>query len=209
MTRPGPPTPGIPPEALARFTAAEGRLYPLALVDPGGYERAVALTGRLLTELRATCPDIDAVLRRRSALVEDLAATADGTAELAGLPPETPVDAACAVRCRELQEATRARQVAARLAAARAAGREWLVEEPDPEAVMAGQYRRVELHVPTGTALVCSVEAGSSGSPTAYRLEVIPPAGADTTAPEVTETYEDQSAWTLALERRRQELSRP
>ena len=208
--RSAPPTPGIPPEALARFTAAEARLYPLALVDPGGYERAVSLTGRLLTELRATCPDIDAVLRRRGALVDDVTAQTAGTAELAGLPPETPVDAASAVRCRELQEETRAREVAARLAGARAAGSEWLVEEPDPEGVMAGQYRRVELHLPTGTVLVCSVEAGSGGSPTAYRLQVIPPAGADgTTAPAVTETYEDRAAWSRALERRRRELSRP
>ena len=209
MTHAGPPPQGIPPEAVARFTAAEARLYPMALVDPAGYERAVALTGDLLAELRRTCPDVDTVLRRRSDLVRLLAeGSRERRGELAGLPPETLVDAASAVRCRELREEQRAAEAVARVAAARAARQEWLVDEPGPEAVMAGQYRRVELHVPTGTALVCSVEAGGGGSGVAYRLEVIAPLAADGTAgPGVTETFEDEASWSLALEWRRQELS--
>src|SRR6478672_7415503 len=68
MTDPGPHTPGIPPDAVARFTAAEALLYPLAAVDPVRYERAVSLTAELLPDLRrhrggaaaARCPGPDA-----------------------------------------------------------------------------------------------------------------------------------------------------
>jgi hypothetical protein len=66
MSHPASHTPAIPPEAMVRFTAAEARLYPVAMVDPETYERAVTLTGTLLKDVRATCPDIDAVLHRRA-----------------------------------------------------------------------------------------------------------------------------------------------
>ena len=32
------PVDEVPVEAMARFTAAEARLYPMALTDPAGYE---------------------------------------------------------------------------------------------------------------------------------------------------------------------------
>ena len=103
MADPAPHT-RIPPDAEARFTAAEARLYPLVMVDPDSYERAVTLTGMLLEDLRSTCPDIDSVLKRRGALLPLLTGPADETRpSLAGLNPETLVDAASALRCRELQ----------------------------------------------------------------------------------------------------------
>lgn len=104
MPNPAPDTPGIPPDAVSRFTAAEARLYPLALVDPEMYERAVTLVGMLMKPLRATCPDIDAVLQCREQLLLFLTETADeARPSLAGFSPETLVDAASALRCRELQ----------------------------------------------------------------------------------------------------------
>jgi hypothetical protein len=94
----------IPREALVRFTAAEGRLYPLAMVDPEAYERGVTLTGMLLKDLRSTCPDIDAVLDRRETLLQLLTETPEENSPSAGgFSPETLVDAASALRCRELQ----------------------------------------------------------------------------------------------------------
>lgn len=209
MTRPGPPSRGVPPEAVARFTAAEARLYPLAVVDPAAYERGVTLTGMLLADLRDTCADVDAVLRRRSAMIRRLRDSTDEAGPgPVGLRPETLVDAASAVRCRELQKEQAARDVAAKVAAAREAGVEWLIEEPDPGSLFSGLYRRVELHVPTGTALVCTVEADGSGHAAAYRLEVVPPRDAGGPPPgEATETYEDQPSWARAIERRRDELS--
>jgi len=103
MLHPASPTPGIPPDVMARFTAAEARVYPLVMVDPEIYERAVTLTGMLLKDLRSTCPDIDAVLRRRKALTSLLTETTDeDRPSLIGLDPDTLVDAASAQRCREL-----------------------------------------------------------------------------------------------------------
>jgi hypothetical protein len=104
MSNPDPHVSRIPPDAVARFTSAEARLYPLAMVDPDQYERAVTLVGTLLKDLRATCPDIDAVLQRRAALLLRFTETAaEAWPILAGVSPETVVDAASAVRCRELQ----------------------------------------------------------------------------------------------------------
>lgn len=210
MTHPAPHTPGIPPDAVVRFTAAEARLYPLAIVDPEAYERAVTLTGTLLKDLRATCPDIDAVLHRREALMLLLLTeTTDGARpSLTGFTPETLVDAASALRCRELRAELDAAAAEARVAAARQAGQEWLVDEPDPAAVMAGFYRRIELHVPTGAVLVSSVEAGSTGAPAAYKLQLFPPPDATgLSADELTQTYQDRASWDLAAQRRRAEMS--
>ena len=104
MSDTDPHTPGIPPDAMSRFTAAEARLYPLALVDPEAYERAVTLVGMLMSPLRGTCPDVDAVLGCRDSLLVFLTKTTDEAGpSLGGFSPETLVDAASALRCRELQ----------------------------------------------------------------------------------------------------------
>src|ERR1019366_7834535 len=133
MSHPAWPSPGIPPDAVVRFTAAEARLYPLAMVDPETYERAVTLTGSLLKHRRATCPDIDAVLHRREALMLLLTETTDeARPSLIGFTPATLVDAGSALRCRELQAELGAAAAEARVAAAREAGQEWLGDEADP-----------------------------------------------------------------------------
>jgi hypothetical protein len=99
----GPPDP-IPAAALVRFTSAESRLYPMAMTDPDGYKRAITLVGMVANELRQQCADIESVLERRDELIAALPglAAANGL-ELAGLPPDAVVDAASALRCRELQ----------------------------------------------------------------------------------------------------------
>ena len=93
----------IPPAILLRFTSAESRLYPMAMTDPDGYERAITLVGMVANQLRQQCADIESVLERRDELLAALPvlAAAKGL-ELAGLPPDAVVDAASALRCREL-----------------------------------------------------------------------------------------------------------
>jgi hypothetical protein len=94
----------VPAAALARFTSAEERLYPLAMVDPVGYERAVTLIGMVAEELRQQCAAVESVLARRDELIAQLPGLAAGKGlELGGLPPDAVVDAASALRCRELQ----------------------------------------------------------------------------------------------------------
>ena len=85
----------------ARWRAAEGRLYPLIMVDPALYEVAVTLV----------CEAAD-VLRRRCGTVSELLGV-DASTALASCPsapvmsalgfdPGTAFDAACAYRWREL-----------------------------------------------------------------------------------------------------------
>ncbi|HEU0288184.1 MAG TPA: hypothetical protein VFR22_14145, partial [Nocardioidaceae bacterium] len=94
----------LPAEAMMRFTAAEGRIYPLAMTDPEGYERAITLVGLVATELRRSSTTFEAVLAARDDLIEQLSDLAEAAAaEPVALPPDTIVDAASALRCRELQ----------------------------------------------------------------------------------------------------------
>jgi hypothetical protein len=116
------------------------------------------------------------------------------------------VDAASALRCRELSASTAAADREARRSAARASGQEWLVDEPDAAAVMAGSYRRVEHHLPTGTALVSSMEAGSRG-PVTYRLEVTPGTGRVGEPHEPARTFADRDEWLRVTEQYRSAIS--
>ena len=205
MAEPAGP-PQLPPEAAARLSAAEDRLYPLAMVDVERYQRGTTLCGLLLEDLRLTAPDIPSVLSRRPSLVELVPALASrASVSLIGLHPETLVDAASALRCRELEAERLHALRQARIAAARGEGQEWLVDEPSPAAVMAGFFRRVELHLPTGTRLVSSVEAGGAGQPVTYALELVPPSGLE--QPAKSEIFDDEGAWRRAAKRYRAEIS--
>jgi hypothetical protein len=76
----------------------------MAMTDPDGYERAITLVGMVANELRQHCADIESVLERRHELIAELPGLAGAKGlELGGLPPDAVVDAASALRCRELQ----------------------------------------------------------------------------------------------------------
>lgn len=93
----------IPTEALSRFAAAEARLYPMALTDPEGYQRATTLVGLVADELRRSAGDVPAVLQRRAELVDLIPTLAqDAGIDPAEIPAEAVADAASALRCREL-----------------------------------------------------------------------------------------------------------
>jgi hypothetical protein len=95
--------PVLPAAALARFTSAEARLYPMAMTDAVGYELATTLVGLVATELRRDCQDVESVLSSRDSLIDRLPQLAgEAGLELEGLAPDTVVDAASALRCREL-----------------------------------------------------------------------------------------------------------
>ena len=54
--------PEVPDAMLARWFAAEDRLYPVVMVSPERYESAVRVVGRLAEHLRAECPDIPSLV---------------------------------------------------------------------------------------------------------------------------------------------------
>jgi hypothetical protein len=188
----------LPGAAQARFTAAEGQLYPLALVDPDEYEQVTRVVGLLAAELRTEAPDIATVLGLREELVARVPM-------IGGFPRETIADAASAIRCRELQAARSATRWADRLEAARSTGEEWVDEEPDAQAAWAGSYRSTAVHVPTGTRLIGAIEAGSAGAPPTYTIEIIV-AETDEEAGQ-SSGYPDRDSWLAALRRLRAEIS--
>ncbi|HWN25725.1 MAG TPA: hypothetical protein VNP37_02075 [Actinomycetospora sp.] len=129
--------------ARTRWRSAADRLWSVALVDDEGYRRAAGGVGAVL----------DAMRRRVTTPTELLAVDAEPDGFLAGLDgpgrEASPlvVAAACAVRADEI-EADRARERRiARVAAARAEGRTWVLLEE-------GFTRSVSMHLPTGLALV-------------------------------------------------------
>jgi len=208
MVDPDNATQHLPVDAAAQMRTAEDRLYPLAMVDVERYQRGTTLCGILLEDLRAHSPDLTALLGRRAPLLDRLPRLADQAGlSLLGLEPETLVDAAMALRCRELDAERAHAHQQERLAGARDNGQEWLVNEPSPVAVMAGIYRREELHLPTGWRLVSSVEAGATGRPTVFVLEVVAPD--DVEGPARSVTFDDEDAWLRAAAEFRTEISGP
>lgn len=96
----------IPGDVMARYTAAEARLYPMVMTDPAGYQLAISLVGLVAHELRRDCADIATVLERRAELIGRLPDLAAEAGFLVGaMPADAVVDAASALRCRELSAA--------------------------------------------------------------------------------------------------------
>lgn len=199
----------LPDEAVGRFTAAEAALYPLAMSDTEGYQRATTLVGLVVAELRRTAHDIDTVLESRPTLIAALPGWASEAHLTVGqLSGTTIVDAASALRCRELigQQADAA--LRARIEAAREAGQQWFdVEEPEAAANMAGMFRQVELHITTGTVLISAAEMGSDA--VRYTLEVMPGEHAEGEPPwrgPLVQNFDDRDSWQAALASRRAEV---
>jgi hypothetical protein len=190
-----------------RFTAAEARLYPMAVTDPDGYQRATALVGLVADALRANAADVDAVLASRAALIASLpTVAADAGVPLGDLAADAVVDAASALRCRELQAAAAAESRTARLAAARAEGVEWIVEEAGPDEIVSGRYSRVETHVPSGATLTVSMEAGGVDGRTVYAVELAGPAESSAEPAQRWE-YGAREEWEAAVDEFRAGLS--
>jgi hypothetical protein len=168
--QPGPP--GVPAEVLRAWDQAEARLFPLVMARPDLYERSVRLIGALAARLRETCPDVPALLaqhERGAALAEE----AGPDVAALGVRPELIAAAACAMRYRELVTAEAAQRRLAALAYARDQGLPWTVVEESGDEVRAPYvpYQRVEAHVPSGRALIVSVEPDETLSGAVYRLE--------------------------------------
>jgi len=93
--------PGVEPFGVARWRAAEGRLYPLIMVDADAYEAAVTLVHEVARVLRRECGSVAELTHVEAA---DVLAQCPSTALTAnsGFDPGTAFDAARAHRFREL-----------------------------------------------------------------------------------------------------------
>jgi hypothetical protein len=109
---------------IARWQEAETKIYPLVMMDARGYQEAVAAVGSVLELLRRRASDFDA-LCSLAEQPDDLTQEAE-VAELPGsLTAAIVVDAACAIRHRELEAEVTAGRWLHAVRSGRAAGDDW------------------------------------------------------------------------------------
>lgn len=190
--------------ARARWQAAEDRLFPIALVDPDAYRRALSVVSQLLGELRASTTSLDQLL----ALDVDPAPLLQ-VASVEGAADRLAIEAAFAVRDRELVVAAERDRRTRVIAAARNAGATWVDLDGSWEAVCRTGTRHTEMHLASGRALVATVDPYSGDDP--HRLEVVV-LDTDTGIPvETTDQdrrFADRATWLVERERWRAQVDR-
>jgi hypothetical protein len=190
--------------ALARWRAADDRLYPLAMVDADSYQHAVALVGSMLDQLRRSCNtlrDLVEVDRDPSAL---LAAVDPGGMDTVLANSHTLVEAACSLRSAELRVADQRRQRRARIARGHEAAADWVGLEGSRERIDSGE-RFTLMRLPSGQALVAFVDPFAGKA--AFHLEELSldPATGDPVGDPSTRwegSFVDRDAWLAELARR-------
>jgi hypothetical protein len=119
--------------------------------------------------------------------------------------------AACAMRYRELKAALADRDRMAALSGARARGESWAVveESGDQARVPYVPYLRVEAHVPSGRAVIVSIEPDETLSRPVWRLDeasIDPATGRVVVGAEIG-SYPDAGRFEEALSSARQRLT--
>lgn len=215
MTIPGGTMGGEPrPAALGEWRAAEERLYPVVMLRPDLYERAIRLVRGVADELAAhgdvaslvaAWADAAEIVYRVSSLtlqpLEELDAGLVAGAGFSLRYREIAVDAARNDRIERVREAA-------------AAGTAWVkVDEIGRlESAAVVPYTWVEMHVPTGLALRQTIEADVDTGAARFRLEIVrldpltgDPAGlADDLA--VEETFDNRAEWSAAVDTHRRDI---
>ena len=211
MTIPG----GVPPQLLSDWRSAEERLYPVVMVRPDLYERAVRMV-RVVADELAGCLDLATLAGAWSTAAEVVhRAAGDAGLDLEGLDAGLIAGAAFSMRYRELAAGAARAERLARIEAAAAAGEAWVRVEETGSRETAGMmpWSWVEMHVGTGAGLRQTLEADPSTGAPVYSLEVVPldPATGDhlpTPADVVTvqESFDDPTEWITAVEAKRAQI---
>jgi hypothetical protein len=155
-------------DALARarrsWRDAEARLYPLAMTNVDGYQRALVLVAATCDQLRAAATSTAELVACQARGVEYVAAACDATGTSAqGLEPDDVFGSAAAARDRELaaQERRLARRAA--IEQARSTGRDWTDIHAD---ALGPRVPELRVHVGTGRAILTEVGADqATGAP--------------------------------------------
>lgn len=165
-----------------RWRAAEDRLYPGLLADPGSYQRSMTAMQAVVVELRRRGGGPAGLLAAEAVAPEVVAvAGADG----AGLPPELLVAVACGTVDRELTAAREQARRGAVLDAARAAGLAWAVVDGPAAVEELTEGRWVAVHLASDTVVLATVDPW--GREAAYGLDVSPDG--------TSRSFADRSAW--------------
>ncbi len=211
MTSPG----EVPPEVLREWQSAEERLYPVVMVRPDLYERAVELVRAVADELRS-CTELSALVKawREAAQIVYRAATEEGL-DLTGLDAGLVAGAAFSLRYRELAWPAAREQRSARVREAVERGEEWVRVQETGSMETAGMvpWSWVEMHVPSGAGLRQTIEADPDTGAARFRLERValdsatglPLGEADDLG--VEESFEDRAEWTAAVDALRREIA--
>jgi hypothetical protein len=155
-------------DALARarqsWRASEARLYPLALINVDGYQRALVLVAATCEQLRAVATTAADLVACQPRAVEYVAAACDATATSAqGLEPDDIFGSAAAARDRELAGEERRQARLAAVERGRAAGADWTDLHAD---ALGRRVPELRVHVGTGWALLTEVGADeATGAP--------------------------------------------
>ena len=158
----------------AHWNESERRLYPTATTNPDAYQSAVRLV-RAVADALSDVSDLGELAQRwehRSAILE-AAVEATGESVAYGLTEAT---AGCgfSIRRRELLAERAERQRRESIDAARQAGRVWAVvhEQGDLGSGLVDPYQCMEMHLPTGLAVVSMVEPDPSTMTPVYVVTV-------------------------------------
>jgi hypothetical protein len=155
-------------DALARarqsWRAAEARLYPLAMINVDGYQRALVLVAATCEQLRAVATTAADLVACQPRAVEYVAAACDATATSAqGLEPDDIFGSAAAARDRELAGEERRQARLAAVERGRAAGADWTDLHAD---ALGRRVPELRVHVGTGWAILTEVGADeATGAP--------------------------------------------
>jgi len=202
----------IPAGTRRRWDAAMAQLSDLVLAAPDLYQRAMALVGQIASTMRPDCTDPVSLLAAAGRAEAVAAAAARDTGmSAAGLRPDLIAAAALSMLSRELTQTQARRDRLARLRAAGEHGPAWvLVEETgEPGQALPSGYRRIDVHVPTGAAVIASIEPDETLTRPVYRVlrARIDPAtgilGSDADGGSPAKEYTDRQAWEAAQARAR------
>ena len=158
----------------AHWSESERRLYPTATTNPDAYQSAVKLV-RAVADALAEVSDLESLAERwehRSEILDEAARVA-GEVAAYGLTEAT---AGCGflLRRRELLAEQAERRRRERIEAARQSGKAWAVihEQGDLGSGLVDPYQCMELHLPTGLAVVSMVEPDPSTMTPVYVVTV-------------------------------------
>ena len=182
------PNEADPTAVLAAYwSESERRLYPTATTNPDAYKSAVRLV-RAVADALGPVADLEELARRWERRSDTLDEATRVTGEVAAYGLDTEIaGAGFALRRRELlaEQAERLRRES--IAAARQAGRAWAVihEQGSLASGLADPYQCVELHLPTGLAVVSMVEPDPSTMSPVYVVAVMAMGDEQGPAPEI------------------------
>lgn len=150
--------------ARQSWRAAEARLYPLAMTNVDGYQRALVLVAATCEQLRAVTTTASDLVGCQAQAVEYVAAACDATGTSAqGLEPDDIFGSAAAARDRELAGEERRLARLAAIRKARSAGDDWVDLHADP---LGPRVPELRIHAGTGRAILTEMGADqATGAP--------------------------------------------